>query len=123
MSAEIWILVPRFDVGVGIEVRLCREKVKGATLLGNSRHHLAGKAIVLRLGDDEHKSGRPTRPSSRWNTHDARFINLDRQRLHVSQLNPRQHTAKLFRFLARSFQCGGVRTAPWWLSVTNEEFP
>jgi hypothetical protein len=86
MSAEIRVLVPRFDVCVGIEIRLRRKEVKGSTVLRDLSHHFARKPIVPRLRYDEHQLKRAARPSSRWNVHDAAFVHLDRKRFHVPNL-------------------------------------
>lgn len=86
MSSEIRVLVPRFNVGVGIEVWFLREKVEGPTLLGNPSHHFTGKVGLRWLRYDEPQPRKTARPSFRWNTHNAGFIHLDRQRFHARNL-------------------------------------
>lgn len=46
MSAEIGILLARLDIGVGIEIRLRREKVEGAGFLRDSRYNFPRKLLA-----------------------------------------------------------------------------
>jgi hypothetical protein len=89
MSAEIGVLVPRFNIGVGIEVRLRREKVKGPADLCDLRQRFAGPTVVPWLRDDERQLRKPAQSSFRWHAHDARFIHLNRQRFHDYSLQLR----------------------------------
>lgn len=100
MSAEIRVLLPAFDIGVGIKVGLRREKVESSTLMRDSRHRLAGK-LILRLRHDEHQFRRGARPSLRGDAHKAGCIHLHCQRFHGSKLT---HAAKVPSFLASPTQ-------------------
>src|SRR6266566_3916611 len=85
-SAEIGVFVPRLDVGVGIKVRLRREKVEGSTLLRDPGHHFAGNAIIPRLRYHEHELRRGARPGFRRDAHDAGSVHLDLQCFHAPNL-------------------------------------
>ncbi len=86
MAAEIEVLVTGFDVGVGIEVRLRREKLEGPAGLRDSGHLVAGQAIVPRLRDDEHQLRKSGRPSLQRDAHDTGLVHLDHQRFHAPSL-------------------------------------
>jgi hypothetical protein len=86
MTAEIGVLVTRFYVSVGIEVRLRRKKIKGPSGLRDSGHLVACQALALWLCDDEHQLGGSGWPSLQRNAHDAGFIHLNNQRFHVPSL-------------------------------------
>jgi hypothetical protein len=90
MSAKIGVLVPRFDVGVGIEIRLRREKIESPPLLCYPSHHFPGQAIISGFHYNEHQLRRAARTTFRRNAHDTGFIDLDHHRFHVSKLTYRR---------------------------------
>jgi hypothetical protein len=116
MFAEIGIFVAGFDVGVGIKVRLRREKVEGATLLRESSHRRARKVIVAGLRHDEHELGRGAWPSFQWNSYDTGSVYLDRQRFHVPNITYR---GTLPSFYVPLWAHSSIR---WWRFVMNEDF-
>jgi hypothetical protein len=86
MSAEIRVLVPWFDVSVGVQIRLGREKIESPALLCDPSHRFGGEVFVVWLRYDEHQSRRRARPSLRWDAHDAGFVDVNHQRFHVPNL-------------------------------------
>ncbi len=92
VTAKIGVLVTRFDVSVGIEVRLRREKFERPAGLRDSRHLVASQTMVPWLRDDEHQPGKPGRTVLRRDANDAGFVHLDHQGFHAPSL-PRGKTA------------------------------
>ena len=55
MPSEIRVVVSGFDIGIRIQVRLRREKVKRPAMLCYPRHVFAAKALLFRLRYDQHE--------------------------------------------------------------------